>query len=203
MPSGTDAHRCRRAGPPDHVSTLSGPGIRPYPAGYPGRPAKARPSRPGFPSPFRPPAFASWSSCARQGTGPSLRSAYRSLLPEPDPDGVATFRTHELRPGWVPSLPRGLRCPHGRQVFPGRRTPPCSGPSLYPRPATHHRRLLITRHHQGFTVVHPSGLPLACSPRVEREPSGLSPRASHPAVTGGARQGGAGREHAPGPTRPT
>ena len=143
-----------------------------------------------FPAAFRPPAFASWSSCARQGTGPSLRSAYRSLLPGPDPDGVATFRAHELRPGWVPSLPRGLRCPHGRQVIPGRRTPPCSGPSLYPRPATHHRRLLITRHHQGFTVVHPSGLPLACGPRVEREPSGLSPRASHPAVTGGACRGG-------------
>ena len=102
------------------------------------------------------------------------------LLPGPDPDGVATFRAHELRPGWVPSLPRGLRCPHGRQVIPGRRTPPCSGPSLYPRPATHHRRLLITRHHQGFTVVHPSGLPLACDPRVEREPSGLSPELHTP-----------------------
>jgi hypothetical protein len=175
LPSGTDAHRRRRAGPPDHVSTLSGPGICPYPASYPGRPAKARLSRPGFPVAFRPPAFASWSSCARQGTGPSLRSAYRSLLPGPDPDGVATFRAHELRPGWVPSLPRGLRCPHGRQVIPGRRMPPCSGPSLYPRPATHHRRLLITRHHQGFTVVHPSGLPLACSSRVEREPSGFFP----------------------------
>ena len=128
-----------------------------------------------FPVAFRPPAFASWSSCARQGAGPSLRSAYRSLLPGPDPDEVATFRAHELRPGWVPSLPRGLRCPHGRQVIPGRRMPPCSGPSLYPRPATHHRRLLITRHHQGFTVVHPSGLPLACSLRVEREPSGFFP----------------------------
>jgi len=112
------------------------------------------------------------------------------LLPGPDPNGVATFRAHELRPGWVPSLPRGLRCPHGRQVIPGRRMPPCSGPSLYPRPATHHRRLLITRHHQGFTVVHPSGLPLACSSRVEREPSGLSPRASNPAVTSGACRGG-------------
>jgi hypothetical protein len=28
----------------------------------------------------------------------------------PDPDGVTAFRTHELRPGWVPSLPRGRRC---------------------------------------------------------------------------------------------
>jgi len=28
----------------------------------------------------------------------------------PDPDGVTAFRTHELRPGWVPSVPRGRRC---------------------------------------------------------------------------------------------
>ena len=27
------------------------------------------------------------------------------LLPGPDPNGVATFRAHELRPEWVPSLP--------------------------------------------------------------------------------------------------
>ena len=134
MSSGSDASRRRRAGPPDHVSTLSGPGMCPYPASYPGRPAEGPAMMSRFPAAFRPPAFASWSSCARQGTGPSLRSAYRSLLPGPDPDGVATFRAHELRPGWVPSLPRGLRCPHGRQVIPGRRTPPCSGPSLYPRP---------------------------------------------------------------------
>ena len=52
MPSGPDAHRCRRAGPPDHVSTLSGPGICPYPASYPGRPAEARLTHPGFPLPF-------------------------------------------------------------------------------------------------------------------------------------------------------
>lgn len=25
----------------------------------------------------------------------------------PDPDGVVTFRTVEIRPGWVPSEPRG------------------------------------------------------------------------------------------------
>jgi hypothetical protein len=147
----------------------------PYPASCPRRPPEEPAMMSRFPAAFRPPAFASWSSFARWGAGPSLRSAYRSLLPGADPNGVATFRAHELRPGWVPSLPRGLRCPHGRQVIPGRRTPPCSGPSLYPRPATHHRRLLITRHHRGFTVVHPSGLPLACSPRVEREPSGFPP----------------------------
>ena len=58
-----------------------------------------------FPAAFPLPAFASWSSCARRGIGRPSRSAYR---PEGlDPDGVSAFRTHELRPGWVPSLLRG------------------------------------------------------------------------------------------------
>src|SRR5690349_22589262 len=52
LPSGTDAHRRRRAGPPDHVSTLSGPGICPYPASCPGRPAEGQPCCPGFLPPF-------------------------------------------------------------------------------------------------------------------------------------------------------
>jgi hypothetical protein len=70
--------------------------------------------------------------------------------------------------------------------------------------------LTFTRRHQGFTHVRPSpqdgrmpspgagklplpaGLLLACHPRVEREPLRLLPRASHPAVTRDARQGGDG-----------
>ena len=39
----------------------------------------------------------------------------------PDPDGVSTFRTHEIRPGRVSSLPRGRRCsprPSGRPQSP-------------------------------------------------------------------------------------
>jgi hypothetical protein len=43
-------------------------------------------------------------------------------------------------------------------------------------PAPHYNipsvRLGITRHHQGFTHVHPSGLPRACGSRMEREPLG-------------------------------
>jgi len=41
-----------------------------------------------------------------------------------------------------------------------------------------------------FTHVHPSGLPLARSPRMERGPFGFFPGASHPTVTHDARQGG-------------
>jgi hypothetical protein len=47
----------------------------------------------------------------------------------------------------------------------------------------------VTRLHRGFTAVRPSGLLLACSPRMEQEPLGLHPDASHPAVTHNARQG--------------
>jgi hypothetical protein len=56
----------------------------------------------------------------------------------------------------------------------GRRMPLHSGQSLHPD-ADPPPELLITRHHQGFTAVHPSGLPLACGPRVEQEPLGFSP----------------------------
>ena len=48
------------------------------------------------------------SSGSRRGVGPSSRSAYRTT--GSDLDGVSAFRTHELRPGWAPSVPRGRRC---------------------------------------------------------------------------------------------
>jgi hypothetical protein len=50
----------------------------------------------------------------------------------------------------------------------------------------------MTRHQRGFACAHPSGLPLACSPRMERAPLGFFPDASNLAVAGDARQGGDG-----------
>ena len=40
-----------------------------------------------------------------------MRSADRTLIARPDPIGVVTLHTREMRPGWVPSMPRGRRCP--------------------------------------------------------------------------------------------
>jgi hypothetical protein len=66
-------------GSPDRVSTLSRPGTRP---GI--RPVihdhqlEELVCSPRFPVAFRPPAFASRSSCSRRGIGPSSRSAYRT-----------------------------------------------------------------------------------------------------------------------------
>ena len=90
-------------------------------------------------------------------------------------------------------LPRSARMSCGRGGCPlspgdcGPRTAGRSSPAAacrlaaagpYPRPATHHRRLLITRHHQGFTVVHPSGLPWPVAPGWSGSP-GLVPPGLH------------------------
>jgi len=68
-----------------------------------------------FPVAFRPPALASWASCTRPGLGPSLPPAYRQ--PQKawrTPTGFPC--SARMRPGWgwVPPVPRGRRCPHGR-----------------------------------------------------------------------------------------
>jgi hypothetical protein len=100
------SHRCRLSVvSPDHVSALSRRAIWPVS----GRlstiiSGRALIDSSWVPAAFRPPAFASWSSCARPGVEPSSRSAYRHANSETDPDGVSVFRTHELRSGWVPSL---------------------------------------------------------------------------------------------------
>ncbi len=85
-----------------------------------------------FPIAFRPPALASRVIRCPPGIGPSLRSAYRDTSPYPDPVGITTFHTHEMRPGWVPPVSQGRRCSPGRQKIPDRRLPFYSGQPLHP-----------------------------------------------------------------------
>jgi hypothetical protein len=152
---------------------------------------------PRFPVAFRLPAFASWSSIARWGTRPPSRSADRPPSPGPDPNGVVTLHTHEMRPGRVPSLPRGLRCPHGWLGVSNRRTPLRSGQSLHPEPAIHQPGLRVTRHHRGFTTVHPSGLPLTCNPVDGTRVLGLSPELHTPPLPATHVGVGTGNGHMP------
>jgi hypothetical protein len=81
------------------------------------------------------------------------------------PVGVSTFHTHEIRPGWVPSLPRGRRCSSW------------TGCRARPAPAASQRLSLhsVTTSHHGATIheastkvhaIHPSGLPLTRDPRM-------------------------------------
>jgi hypothetical protein len=74
----------------------------------------------------------------------------------------------------VSSLPRGRRCSRDHRDVRDRRLPPCNGWPLPPQYRTPTRDVRLTRHQQGFRVIHPSGLPLTCSPRSERAPSGFS-----------------------------
>ena len=98
----------------------------------------------------------------------------------PDLDGVTAFRTHELRPGWVPPITRGQVVLARPGRLPDRHPPLPSGQSLNPATTSHHARLSFTGHQQGFTHVHPSGLPLARAPGVEPATLRLSPELRTP-----------------------
>jgi hypothetical protein len=146
-----------------------------------------------FPVAFPLPAFASRSSDTRRGVGPSLRSAYRARpKTHPDLDGVTTFRTHELRPGWVPSLPRGRRCSPGQvDSLTGACRSAAASP-YHPAPTSHLTRLCLTRHQRGFTQFTRPVFPSPAAARMERAAASAFPRASHPAdqEPDDARQGG-------------
>ncbi len=123
------------------VSTLSGRAPSPYPASCPGGPAEG-------------PAMMSRVCCCLSAAGvrfsghpfPPGGSAFLAVglpgaPPCPDPVGIPTFRTCELRPGWVPPVPRGRRCSPGRRDVAGRRLPLRSGQSLHPAGSSHRRGL--------------------------------------------------------------
>ena len=75
-----------------------------------------------------------------------------------------------------PLYPEAQRCSHDRSDPSGRRSPPFQGPGpltpvLIPSPG-----LSITRRHQGFTRVHPPGLPpRLVIPWMDQGPLGSSP----------------------------
>ena len=110
--------------------------------------------------------------------------------PVPGPRRGSTFRTHEQRPGWVPSRPRGRRCPP--RPLPNARSPPAASqrrgpctPVLLP-PAGAQRNEASSRVHWRSPV---RSSPCLWSPGGAGA-LGLLPEASHPAVTSDARPGG-------------
>jgi hypothetical protein len=172
VPSGSDAHRRRRRA---HLTTSAPFRVRAS--------ARIRPviqddrRRPGHPVLVSRclSAFASWSSCARQGPGPSLRSAYRPCCQGRTPTGLPRSARMSCGRGGCPLYPGNC----GARTA-GRSSPAAARRLAAARPCTPVQQpttagFLSPGIIKGFTVVHPSGLPLACGPRAEREPSGLSP----------------------------
>lgn len=105
-----------------------------------------------------------------------------------DPDGVVTFRMRQIRPGRVPSVPRGRWCAPARPNPSGRHLSPHNDRPLPPAETSHRARVLMTRRQRGFTrftrPVFPSLWPPDGTAAL-----GPSPQASHPAVTRDARRG--------------
>jgi hypothetical protein len=78
-----------------------------------------------------------------------------------------------------------------------------SGQSLHPAGTSHRRDPNVTRHHRGFTRVHPSGLPLACNPRMGRGSLGFFPELRTPPLPATHVRAGTGHGHWPGTTPST
>ncbi len=86
----------------------------------------------------------------------------------------------ETRPGWVSSEPRGRRCAPGWRA----RAQPAPAALLRPVPTTRwyvpSAGACMTRHHRGFTCIHPSGLPQPVTLGWNKGPwalsSGFAPR---------------------------
>jgi hypothetical protein len=191
------------AGSPDPRGHPFGPGHPArYPAGYPEPPAEGPVSRSGFPSPFGVPALACWVILLPPGMCAFLTVGLPGHLRCPDPDGVTTFRTHETRPGRVPSRPRDGGAPTTDAESPAAA---CRFSAASPAPLHHNpsEGLNLTGHQRGFTCVHPSGLPLACDPRMERGSLGSSPELHTPPLPAAHVRAGTGLEHWPGTTQPT
>jgi hypothetical protein len=164
-------------GSPAHVSTLARPAPGGYPASYTRRPAEEPATSPRFPVAFSATGIRFLGILAGQGVTPLLRSAYQ---PARSCDGWTLTRfpcSTRVRYdwGWLSSLPRGRRCPHGHKSIFGRRLPPLSGRSLPPCVTTRHQGIRLTRHPQGFTDIQPiPSLPLTCDPRTDRGSLGFT-----------------------------
>jgi len=135
-----------------------------------------------FPAAFRPPAFASWSSCARWGAGPSLRSAYRSCCQGRTPTGLPRSARMSCGRGGCPLYPGDC----GARTA-GRSSPAAACRLAAARPCTPVQQPTtggflsrgIIKGSRSFTrpafpsPVAPgwSGSPWACSPELHTPPS--------------------------------
>ena len=167
-------------GSPDRVSTLSRPGTRPVSGRLCGTAGwRSQPSLSRFPVAFRLPAFR-FSVIRFPPRGWALLTVGLPDQTSPDLDGVTTFRTHELRPGWVPPVPRGRRCSSRLSGLPSRRLPLPSGQSLHPATSIPSAELTVTRHQRRFKFFTRPVFPSPVAPGWNGRPWAF-PRASNPA----------------------
>ena len=145
-------------------------------------PWKGAARRPGFPLPFGR-RRSLLGHPVPPGIPPLSRSAYRRAADHAAPRTMTGFpRSAHMRCGRIgcPLYPgtSGARTGHVQPWPAACRLSPAR--VLHPGDTVTYPGLLITRRHQGFTAIHPPGLPLARRPRMTRELLGLLPWAPHP-----------------------
>jgi hypothetical protein len=149
---------------------------------------RGRSSCPDFLLPFGHRHSLLGSSHPRRGFPPSSRSAYRTNHPARTPSGLPRSTRSRYDRGGCPLYPGdGGALPAKRPPSPA----PAASQRPVPTPAgtSHRAEPTVTRHQSGVHVLHPSGLLLACDPRMERGSSGFL-GAPHPAVTSDPRPSG-------------
>ncbi len=126
-----------------------------------------------FPAAFRLPTFASRVILSRPEIGPSSRSAYRTARSGPgrgfhvphtrDPTGVGASYAPRTAVLTRPSTPL--------------RPAPAASQRPVPKPCSRipSRKDMDNEVSTEVHDIHPSGLPLTCGSRMEREPSGFPP----------------------------
>ena len=138
------------------------------------------------------PAFASWSSDARRGIGPSLRSAYRARLPPGPRRGYRVPHERAATGVGAPCTPRtAVLLPADKGSSAGACRFSAASPCT-PLPAFHPARFELDEASTGVQAIHPSGLPLTCGPPDGTGAPWAFPRASHPTGSPPATHVGAG-----------
>ena len=132
---------------------------------------------PRFPAAFRPAGIRLLAIRSRRGSWSFLAVGLPGRTRTPT--GFSRSARPETRPARVPSVPRG----HG-VLTADASSPAAVAASL--RQALPPALRPISRGHcheasdEGIACAHPSGLPLACGPRMERGPLGFLPRCFEP-----------------------
>ena len=93
---------------------------------------------------------------SRPGIQPPLRSACHAATGGADPDEVSMFRTRETRPAQGALFTPGTAVSTATGDLPAARLPLSSGQPLFIPDCDPPREVTVTRHQQGFTVVHPT-----------------------------------------------
>jgi hypothetical protein len=168
-------------GSPAHVSALSGPTARSASGRLPRScPPGAAAFPPRVPVAFRRAGIRLLGIRSRRGIAPLLRSAYRALQQPGPRRGFHVPRIRDTTGVGVPLTPRPAVFPRPTLTARSPLAASSNGQALPPWSSSRRPGLEITRHQQGFTCVHPSGLPLArCSPGRNGGPSAFL-WASHP-----------------------